>query len=241
MHQLTFFKCDVVHRGRAGELQGAVLDLGIPLSPMFYPQHPSLGVPAIVVGVGCRAHVLILVVVGGRGRTHLLRISRVVGVRRCGDGRQRGGRDGATGRKRAERGGVGGRRRGGQVGRVQPWGRGGGGRLRAPVVQGREELGEAQLQVLKAGVTLGQGCPGPAGLLRHSIGFGAVLLVVAHGGAGRGVGGGVGGQVEAQASIISHMEAPVHPGLNPHRTHRSPIQRQHRGPGQQRVLLFEHY
>lgn len=112
-------------------------------------------------------------------------------------------------------------------------------------VQRGKKLGEAQLQVLEAGLTLGQACPGPAGLLHRSVGFRAVLLMVPHRGARRGVGGRIGRQVEAQASIISHgvashVEASVHPGLTPHRTHRSPIERQHRGPGQQRVLLFEH-
>lgn len=236
--QLTLFKCNMVHRGRAGKLQGALLDLGIPLSHMFRLQHPSLGLPAIVVGVGCWADVLIWVWVGGGWRAHLLRISRVLGVRGGGDGRQRGGRNGTAGRKRAERGGVGGRGWGGQVGWVQPWGRWGGGRLWATGVQRGKELSEAQLQVLEAGLRLGEGCPG---LLQHSVGFGAVLLMVTHSGAGRGVGGRVGGQVEAQALIVSHkvashVEAPVHPGLTPHSP---PIQRQHRGPGQQRVLLFE--
>lgn len=93
-------------------------------------------------------------------------------------------------------------------------------------------------------MTLGQGCLGPARLLQHSVRFRAVLLMVAHRGAGRGVGRRVGGQVEAQASIVSHgvashVEAPVHPGLTPQGTHIAPIQRQHGGPGQQRVLLFE--
>ena len=63
--------------------------------------------------------------------------------------------------------------------------------------------------------------------------------MVAHGGAGGGVGGGVRRQVEeAQASIIlhgvaSHVE--VHPGLHPR------VQRQHGGPGQQGVVLFEQH
>lgn len=107
--QLTFFKCDMVHRGRTAKLQGALVDLGIPLSHMFRLLAPSVGLPAIIVGVRCWADVLIWAGVGGRGRAHLLRISRVQGVRGGGDGRQRGGGDGTAGRKRAERGGMGGR------------------------------------------------------------------------------------------------------------------------------------
>ena len=92
------------------------MDLGIPLSPMSQPQHPSLVVPALIMGVGRWADVLIGAGVGGRGGTHLLRIGRVLGVRGGGNGRQRGGRDGTPGREWAERGGVGGRGGGGQVG-----------------------------------------------------------------------------------------------------------------------------
>lgn len=242
--QLTFLKCNMVHRGRAGKLQGALLDLGIPVYHVVCLQHPPLVLPAVVVGVGSWADVLIWAGVGGRGRAHFL-IGRVLRVRGGGNGRQRGGRDRTAGRKRAERGGVRGRGRGGQVGRVQPRGRGGGGRLWATGVERGKELGEAQLQVLKAGVTLRQGCPGPAGLFHYSVGLRAVLLVVGHGGAGRGVSGRVGGQVEAQALVISHgvtrhTEAPVHPLLSPYRTPGPPIQGQHRGPGQERVLFFEH-
>lgn len=88
---LTFFKGNVVHRGRAGKLQWTLLDLGIPLSPISCIQHSSLGVPALIVGVGCWADILIGVWVGRRGGTDLLSISRVLWVRGVGDGRQRGG------------------------------------------------------------------------------------------------------------------------------------------------------
>lgn len=102
--QLTFFKCNVVHGGRVGKLQGALLDLHIPLSNMFCLQHPSLRLPAIVLGVRCMADVLIWDCVRGRGGAHLLRISRILGVRGGGHGWQRGRGYGTTGRKRAERG-----------------------------------------------------------------------------------------------------------------------------------------
>lgn len=234
-----------MHGDRATKLQRTLLDLGLPLSLLSQPLHPPLRVPAVVVGVGCRADVLIRAEVGGWRGTHVLGIGGVLGVRGSGEGRQGGGGDGTARGKWAERGGVGWRRWGGQVGWVQPWRRGGWRRLWAAGVQGGKELCEAQLQVLKAGVTLGQSCPGPAGILQRWVGFWAVLIVVAHRRAGRGVGGGVRGQVEAQAPIInhgvvSHVETPVHSGLAPNRTHGAPIQRESRGSRQQRILLFEH-
>lgn len=58
--QLTFLKRNVVHGGRAGELQGALLDLCIPVKHVLRLQHPPLVLPAIIVGVGSWADVLIL-------------------------------------------------------------------------------------------------------------------------------------------------------------------------------------
>lgn len=85
------------------------MDLAIPLSHMFRLLPPSMGLPGIIVGVRCWADVRIRAGVGGRGRAHLLRISRVQGIRGGRDWRQRGGGDGTAGRKRAKRGGMGGR------------------------------------------------------------------------------------------------------------------------------------